>query len=174
MKTLNHSFQNCKLFQNQLNHYHLCTVYSFGNCDSRASFPLCNLLDIFAPWPRKMGAEVDLTSFTRYVDGWLRLLCIRYIWPRWPRQQYDTSHIYMAGVILLSRSTRPCEWMHGNAWTFLEQVIANIIFNNRCGMSDVAFRTAPPICGLSGCNPRLKGSEEIRPKAVGGGIFELR
>ena len=42
-----------------------------------------NLLDIFAPWPRKMGTQVDLPSFTRYVDGWLRfsryiLLCITY------------------------------------------------------------------------------------------------
>ena len=28
-------------------------------------------------------------------------------------------------------------------------MIATIIDDNRCGMSDVAFRTAPPACGLS-------------------------
>ena len=32
-------------------------------------FLLCNLLDIFAPLPRKMGAQLNLPSFTRYVDG---------------------------------------------------------------------------------------------------------
>ena len=35
--------------------------------------------------------------------------------------------------------------MHGNALTFSEQVIADIIYDSRGGMSDVAFRTAPPI-----------------------------
>ena len=38
--------------------------------------------------------------------------------------------------------------MHGHARTFSEQVKASIIYDNRCGMSDVAFRTAPPIGGL--------------------------
>ena len=51
----------------------------------------------------------------------------------------------MAGVVLLSWSIRPCESMHGNARTFSEQVIASIIYDSRGGMSDVAFRTAPPI-----------------------------
>ena len=48
-------------------------VYSFGNCDSRASFFLvwpnryfCSLT------PKKMGAHVDLPSSTRYVGGWFR------------------------------------------------------------------------------------------------------
>ena len=54
---------------------------------------------------------------------------------------------YMAGVILLSRSSRPCESMHGHARTFSEQVITSIIDDSRCGMSDLAFRTAPPIGG---------------------------
>ena len=49
----------------------------------------------------------------------------------------------MAGVVLLSWSTRTV--MH-------EQVIASIIDDNCCGMNDVAFRTAPPIGGLS-CFP---------------------
>ena len=35
---------------------------------------LRNLLDIFAPRLRKMGAQVDLTSSMRYVDGLLRFL----------------------------------------------------------------------------------------------------
>ena len=54
----------------------------------------------------------------------------------------------MAGVALLSRSTRPCESMHGHARTFSEHVIASIIDDSRCMMSDVAFRTAPPIGGF--------------------------
>ena len=55
----------------------------------------------------------------------------------------------MAGVLLLSRSTRPCELMHGHARTFSEQVIASIIDDCRGGLSDAAFRTAQPIGGLS-------------------------
>ena len=55
----------------------------------------------------------------------------------------------MAGVILLSRSTRQCESINGNARTFSEQVIASITFDSRCGMSDVAFRTPLPIGGPS-------------------------
>ena len=55
----------------------------------------------------------------------------------------------MPGVILLSQSPHPGESMHGHARTFSEQVIASIIDNSRCGISDVAFHTAPPIGGLS-------------------------
>ena len=55
----------------------------------------------------------------------------------------------MAGVVLLSRSSRPCESVHGHAWTFSEQMIASIIDDSRCRMSDNAFRTVPPIGGLS-------------------------
>ena len=57
----------------------------------------------------------------------------------------------MAGVVLLSRSTRPCDSMHGHAWSFSEQVIASVIDDSRCGMSDVAFRTVQPVDGLSCC-----------------------
>ena len=42
--------------------------------------------------------------------------------------------------------------MRIDAWpcmNFSEQVIASIIDHGRCGMSDVVFRTAPPIDGLS-------------------------
>ena len=49
----------------------------------------------------------------------------------------------MAGVVLLSRSSRPRQLMHGNAWTFSEQSIASITDDSRRGMSDVAVRTAP-------------------------------
>ena len=55
----------------------------------------------------------------------------------------------MFAGVLLSRSTCPCESMHGHAQTFSEQVIASIIDDSRCGMSDVAFRVAPPIGGPS-------------------------
>ena len=39
--------------------------------------------------------------------------------------------------------------MHGRAKTFSEQVIESIIDDSRSGMSGVAFRTVPPIGGLS-------------------------
>ena len=55
----------------------------------------------------------------------------------------------MAGVVLLSRSIRPCESKHVNTRTFSEQVIARILYDSRCGMSDVAFCTAPPFGGPS-------------------------
>ena len=38
--------------------------------------------------------------------------------------------------------------MHGNARTFSEQVIPIITYESHFGMSDVAFRTAPPIARL--------------------------
>ena len=40
--------------------------------------------------------------------------------------------------------------MHGHALTFFEQMIASIIYDSRCVVSDVAFRTAPPI-GVPSC-----------------------
>ena len=55
----------------------------------------------------------------------------------------------MAGVLLLSRSIRPCESMPGNARMFSEQVVASIICDSHCGMTDVAFRTALPNGGPS-------------------------
>ena len=39
--------------------------------------------------------------------------------------------------------------MHGNARTFSEQLIAGNIYDGRCDMTDVAFRTASPIGGPS-------------------------
>ena len=62
----------------------------------------------------------------------------------------------MAGVILLSLSTRPCESMHGHALTLSEQVIACITEDSRSGMNDVAFRTAPPIGELSCIRNRMR------------------
>ena len=51
---------------------------------------------------------------------------------------------------------RPCIESHGRVdrdnnttFTISEQVITSIIEDSRCGMSDVAFRTAPPLGGLS-------------------------
>ena len=41
--------------------------------------------------------------------------------------------------------------MRGRAETFPVQVIANIIYDGRYGMSVVALRTAPPIDGLFSC-----------------------
>ena len=51
----------------------------------------------------------------------------------------------MADVVLLSRSTRPCESMYGHAWTFSEQVIAGIIDDSRCGTS---FALPPQLVGF--------------------------
>ena len=39
--------------------------------------------------------------------------------------------------------------IQGNAGTFSEQVIASIIFDSRCGMSGIVFRTAPRTGGPS-------------------------
>ena len=49
-------------------------------------------------------------------------------------------------VVAINSSMRS---MHGHAWTFSEQMIASIIDDSRCEMIGVAFRTAPPIGGLS-------------------------
>ena len=49
----------------------------------------------------------------------------------------------------MSRSTRPCELMRGNARTFSEHVIGTIIYDSRCELSDVANRSASPIGGPS-------------------------
>ena len=43
---------------------------------------------------------------------------------------------------------------------FSEQVIASIIYDSRCGMSDAAFRTAPPIgepscLNFGNCQPEV-------------------
>ena len=72
-----------------------------------------------------------------------------------PRWMIAISSLYFYALhkwlvyVLLSRSTRLCESMHGHASTTAEQVIASIIDDSRCGISDVAFCTAPPIGGLS-------------------------
>ena len=42
-------------------------------------------------------------------------------------------------------------YAHERAQTFSEKVIASIIYDGRFGLSVVAFRTAPPIGGLSLC-----------------------
>ena len=57
----------------------------------------------------------------------------------------------MASFVLLSRSSRT----HWRATTFSEQVIASITDANRSGMSDIAFRTSPPIGWLS-CQQSVK------------------
>ena len=49
----------------------------------------------------------------------------------------------------LSCSSRTCEFMHGRAKTFSQQVMESIIDDICSGISDVAFRTAQPIGGLS-------------------------
>ena len=55
----------------------------------------------------------------------------------------------MAGVVLLSRSICPRESMHSKSRTFSQKVIVSIVYDSRRGMSDVAFRIAPPIGGPS-------------------------
>ena len=50
---------------------------------------------------------------------------------------------------MLSRSNRPSKSMQSHARMFSDQVNASIIYDRRCEISDVAFRTALPIGGLS-------------------------
>ena len=60
-------------------------IYSFGNCDWRASLPLCNLLDMCGRWPRKWGSsgKVGLPSSKRHADGWLRFSHYAYALHKW-------------------------------------------------------------------------------------------
>ena len=44
-------------------------------CYSVCSVPLCNPLDIFAPWPRNV-AQVDLPSSKNYVNGYFRIIVV--------------------------------------------------------------------------------------------------
>ena len=83
------------------------------------------------------GAQVGLPSSTHYANCWRRF------------SRYTSMHYMNGCVVLLSRSTRRCQSMHDHAWTFSKQVIASIIDDSHCGMSDVAFRTPLPIGRLS-------------------------
>ena len=88
-------------------------VYSFGNSDSMASFAFCNLLDIFAPWPRKRGS-----SWPTVVHA-LR---------KWLASFAAGGVIFAAVVILKSHYDGWCRIVvavNGNAWTFSGQVIAS-------------------------------------------------
>ena len=113
-------------------------VYSFVKCDSRASFPLVQPNRHFCSLTPKNGGSCGPT--------------IVYVLRRWLIAIFSLYFYvgqYMAGVMLLSRSIRPCESMHGNAQTFSQKVITSIVYDSRCWMSDVAFRTTPPIGGPS-------------------------
>ena len=112
------------------------SVDSFGNCDSRINL-CCNRY--FCTLTKKKGGSTGpavVCALRRY--GWLR--CSRHM---------PTSMHYINWCRIVSRSQGPCESMYGHAWTLSEQVIASFIDDSRCGMSDVAFRTAPLISGLS-------------------------
>ena len=60
---------------------------------------------MFAPWPRKMGAHVDIPLFTRYVDGWLRFL----------RYTCTSMHCKMAGVVCCRVDARSCMNVFGTS-----------------------------------------------------------
>ena len=66
------------------------------------------------------GAQVDLPSSKHYINDYFRIV--------------------VAFVQVVQ-----CKYMHGRTSTFTLQVIGKSIDNSRCGMSIVAFRTAPPI-----------------------------
>ena len=71
-----------------------------------------------------MGVHVDLPSSTCYVDGWLRFPCYTYFY---------ALHKWLVSYCC-------CKSMNGHARTFSDQVIASIIDDSRCRVSDVAFR----------------------------------
>ena len=77
-----------------------------------------------------MGAQVDLPSSTRYVEGSLRF------------SRYTSVHsLHVAFNSPMRYDARLC-------MNVSEQETATIIDDSRCGMSDM-FRTAPPTGGLS-------------------------
>ena len=99
-------------------------------------FLFCKLHDMCAPWPQ-MGAQVDLPSSTRYVEGSLRF-------SRCTSMHYiiDWCRVVVAVSSPMWIDARSCMNVFGT----------RDCKNYRCsrgGMSDVAFRTALPICGLS-------------------------
>ena len=122
-------------------------VYSFGYCDSRASFSLLQPVRHVCSLALKNGAQSDLTSSTRHVDGSLGFPC------------YTSMHYINDWPRIVVAVNSPCESMHGHVRTFSKQVIASITDDSHFGMSDVAFRTVPPIGGLS-CLVSLKDCGE--------------
>ena len=93
------------------------------------------------PW------HLDLPSSTRYVDGSLRFLSSMHHINGWCR-------IVVAVFSPMRVDTRSC-------MNFFRTKIASIIDDSRRGMSDVAFRTAPPIGRLSCYKRHLLGSPWI-------------
>ena len=97
-------------------------------------FLLCNLLDIFAPWPQNGGSS---GSTLVYVEGSLQF------------SHYTYMHYVIGWCHVVVAVNSP---MLVNAWSCMNVFGTS---NNkyyrrgRCGMSDVAFRTAPPIGVLS-------------------------
>ena len=86
-----------------------------------------------------MGAQVDLPSSTRYAEGSLRF------------SRYTSMHYIIACcriVVVVNSPMRVDSRLCMNV-LFLEQAAASITDDSRCGMSDVALRTTPPIGGLS-------------------------
>ena len=82
-------------------------------------------------------AYVGLPSSMRHANGWHR---------------FQRGRLLGTVVIPWSHCDGWCRIVvavNGNTRTFSEQVIASIIEDSRCGMSVVAFHTAPPIGGLS-------------------------
>ena len=99
------------------------------------------------PLDPENGTQVGLPSSMHYANGW----------PLFQRGDVILAamvifRFFIAVVILKYHYDGWCHIVvavNSNARTFLEQVIASIICNSRCRMSDVAFRTAPPIGGHS-------------------------
>ena len=120
-------------------------------------FLLYNLLDIFAPLPPKEHIWKHIRwLLSDAMNKWTyRRLRVTYSWLI-VLSLYTSMHYINARCRNVIAVNLP---MRVDARTFSEQVIASIIYDSSCVMSDVAYRTAPPIGGLLAIH--CQGNDEV-------------
>ena len=101
-------------------------------------FLFCNILDIFAPWPRKCSSSGPTVVYA--LRRWLIAIFSFY---------FCALHkLLVSPAALLSWSNCSCKSMHGHALTFSKQVIASIIYDSCCWITS-RFALPPSVGGLS-------------------------
>ena len=132
-----------------------------------------DLLDIFAPWPRKWGSGGPTVVHALHKRlGWFAA-----------GTSFSLQWLFFVAVVILQSDYASIHYrngwcrivvaVNGNAWTFSEEVIASIIYDSRCWMSDVAFRTTPPI-GLPSCLISRKLLELATSKFTATNFFDRK
>ena len=112
-------------------------VHSFRNNDSRASVPLVQPIRHFCSLAQKMGAQVDLPSSARYVEGSLRF------------SRYTSMHYIIGWCRVVVAVNSPMRVDARSCMSVFGTSDSKCYRRSRCVMSDVAFCTAPPIGGSS-------------------------